>query len=109
MEDRSRSRSLLALGVLVPFFTFSVWVSLHHGWLGFVDTAVHGGWETQIFFDLVIALVVASTVVVRDARRRGLRAWPWLVATALLGSIGTLGYFVYRAVPGVGRAPTPEA
>ncbi|MEZ4406020.1 MAG: DUF2834 domain-containing protein [Polyangiales bacterium] len=109
MEDRSRSRSLLALAVLVPFFTFSVWVSLHHGWLGFIDTAIQGGWETQIFLDLVIALVVASTVVVRDARRRGLRAWPWLVATALLGSIGMLGYFVYRAVPGVGRAPAPEA
>lgn len=102
---RSRTASLLALVVLVPFFAFSVWVSLHHGWLGFLDTAVHGGWETQVFLDLVIAMTVASTVVRRDARQRGLAAWPWMLAMFTLGSIGLLGYFVYRELPGVGRAP----
>jgi hypothetical protein len=34
--------------------------------------------------------------VARDARARGLKAWPWFIAMATLGSIGLLGYFVYR-------------
>jgi hypothetical protein len=102
---RSRNGSLLALLVLVPFFAFSVWVSMHHGPLGFVDTALRGGWETQIFLDLVIAMAVASTVVRRDALQRGIAPWPWMVAMATLGSIGLLGYFVYRELPGVSRAP----
>lgn len=98
-----RSRSWLALAVLVPFFAFSVLVSMRHGPLGFLDTAVHGGWETQVFLDLVIALTVASTVVRRDALKRGISPWPWMVSMALLGSIGMLGYFVYRELPGVSR------
>lgn len=98
-----QSRSWLALAVLVPFFAFSGWVSMHHGPLGFIDVLLHGGWETQVFLDLAIALTVASTVVHRDARQRGLSPWPWMVAMALVGSIGMLGYFVYRELPGVGR------
>ena len=101
-----RSRSMLALAVLVPFFAFSVWVSIGHGPLGFIDTALHGGWETQVVMDLFIALAVASTVVRRDALKRGITPWPWMVAMALLGSIGMLVYFVYREIPGVSR---PEA
>lgn len=101
---RSRTSSLLALLVLVPFFAFSVWVSMRHGPLGFIDTALHGGWETQVFLDLAIAMVVASTVVRRDARKRGITSWPWMIAMFTLGSIGLLGYFVYRELPGVSRA-----
>lgn len=59
--------------------------------------------------DLVIALTVASTVVRRDALKRGIAAWPWMIATAALGSIGMLGYFVYREIPGVGRREAPAA
>ena len=101
---RSRSWSLVALLVLVPFFAFSGWVSVRHGPLGVIDTALHGGWETQVFLDLVIAMTVASTVVRRDALKRGIAPWPWMIAMALLGSIGLLGYFVYRELPGVSRA-----
>jgi hypothetical protein len=99
-----RNRSWLALAVLVPFFAFSVVVSSRHGAFGFVDMAMRGGWETQVFLDLVIALTVASTVVHRDARKRGISPWPWMVAMAALGSIGMLGYFAYREIPGVARA-----
>jgi hypothetical protein len=97
---------MVALAVLVPFFAFSGWVSLRHGPLGFVDTALHGGWETQVFLDLVIAMTVASTVVRRDALKRGITVWPWMVAMLTVGSIGLLGYFVYRELPGVGRPAT---
>jgi hypothetical protein len=92
MQPRSR----LALAVLVPFTAFSFWVIERAGPVGFVTLALREPWGAQVFLDLVIAITVASTVVARDARARGLRAWPWYIAMATLGSIGLLGYFVYR-------------
>jgi hypothetical protein len=59
-----------------------------------------------VFLDLVIALTVASTVVHRDARQRGISPWPWMVAMSMLGSIGMLTYFVYREIPGVSQKNT---
>ena len=97
-------RSAIALVVLVPFFGFSLWVADRAGPLGFLTLVAREPWGAQISLDLAIALTVASTVVVRDARARGLRAWPWLVSMTALGSIGLLGYFVYREV-----APKREA
>ena len=91
-----KPRSLLALAVFVPFTAFSLYVAEKHGALGFLSLLTAGGWSTQVFLDLVISMTVASTVVARDARARGLTAWPWFLAMAGLGSIGLLGYFVYR-------------
>lgn len=90
------SRSRLALLVFVPFTAFSLWVSAHHGALGFFDVLTGGGWSTQVFLDLVIAMSVAASVVYRDARRRGINPWPWLVSMYLLGSVGMLAYFSAR-------------
>ncbi len=91
-----KPRSLLALAVFVPFTVYSVWVSIEHGALGFIPVLSAGGWSTQVFLDLVIAMSVASTVVHRDARARGINPWPWTVAMFTLGSVGLLGYFVAR-------------
>ena len=91
-----KPRSLLALAVFVPFTAYSVWVSIAHGPLGFIPVLSAGGWSTQVFLDLVIAMSVASTVVHRDARARGINPWPWTVAMFTLGSVGLLGYFVAR-------------
>ena len=91
MQPRSR----LALAVFVPFTAFSFWVIAQSGVTGLFPV-LREPWGAQVFLDLVIAMTVASTVVARDARARGLRAWPWYVAMGALGSIGLLGYFVYR-------------
>ena len=100
-----KPRSLLALAVFVPFTAFSLWVSWHDGALGFIPVLTAGGWSTQVFLDLVIAMCVASTVVHRDARSRGISPWPWMVAMFTVGSIGLLGYFVAREFIGR-REPT---
>jgi len=92
MQPRSR----LALLVLVPFVAFTAWVILRAGPVGFVALALREPWGAQVLLDLVIACVLALGALVPDARSRGLRAWPWCVATALVGSIGLLGYYVYR-------------
>lgn len=94
------SRSRLALLVFVPFTAFSLWVSAQHGPLGFFDVLTGGGWSTQVFLDLVIAMSVAASVVYRDARRRGINPWPWIVSMYLLGSVGMLAYFSAREALG---------
>ena len=102
-----KPRSLLALAVFVPFTAFSLYVAEKHGALGFLSLLTAGGWSTQVFLDLVISLTVASTVVHRDARVRGMNPWPWMLSMLALGSIGMLAYFVareFRRAPDVSRA-----
>jgi hypothetical protein len=53
-------------------------------------------WGTQILLDLVISLGLVCTWLIGDARRRGRRAWPWVVATPIFGSLSPLLYLVVR-------------
>lgn len=105
-----QTRGRLALVVLVPFVAFTVWVMQRGGPVGFVPLVMREPWGAQVFVDLVIACVLALGALVPDARSRGLRAWPWCVATALVGSIGLLGYYAYRdlAAPREGGKTTPR-
>lgn len=97
------SRARLALAVFVPFTAYSLWVSAQHGPLGFFAVLTGGGWSTQVFLDLVIAMSVLAGVVHRDAKERGINPWPWIVSMYLLGSVGLLAYFSAR--DSLGRRP----
>lgn len=99
----SRSR-ILALALFVPFTVYSSWVTVDQGYTGFLDVLLAGGWGTQVFLDLCIALLLVSSWIVRDARARRTPAWPWLLATVGLGSIAPLLYLVVRP----GRAPAAK-
>lgn len=92
------SRLLLALAVFVPFTAFSLWVVGLDGFFGFVPAALDGRWGTQVFLDLCISLVLATFWLVPDAKRRGIHPWPFVIACVPLGSIGALGYLVWREV-----------
>lgn len=46
-------------------------------------------------FDFVVLLGFVSWWTVRDARRRGIAAWYWIVSFFLVGTIGVLGYLLY--------------
>ena len=46
-------------------------------------------------FDFVVLLGVLSWWVVRDARRRGIGVWYWIVSFFLLGTIGVMAYLLY--------------
>lgn len=89
--------------VLALFVPFSLWVAFVDGPLGFLTLVRHEPWGAQLMVDLGIAAFLAGTWVARDARQRGLVAWPFLVETVFLGSIGLLSYFVYRGLRGEGR------
>ena len=88
----------LALWVTVTavFSGYSLAVIAEHGYVGWMLLALEGGWSTQLFVDLVIALALASAWIGRDARLRGIVAWPYLALIAGTGCIGLLAYLVHR-------------
>lgn len=96
----------IALAALLPFGAYSTWVTIEHGYFGFLDLG-KDGWGLQVLLDLTISLAMVSVGIVRDARTRRVAAWPWILLTLVLGSIGPLLYFVTR--PGL-RAiePAPD-
>jgi hypothetical protein len=99
-------RLTLLLLVLISFTAFSVWVTLREGYFGFLVLAGREPWALQVLLDLCIALFVAWGGLIRDARRQGIAAWPYLLATLALGSIGPLAYLVrreWRAMKATGR------
>lgn len=89
-------RMIVLLLVLVPFALFSATVVLDEGYLGFLDVARAEPWGMQMLLDIAISLVLVMQGLAKDARERGIALWPWVIVTVLLGSIGPLGYLVYR-------------
>jgi len=92
------SRARLALVVLAAFGACSLRVVVLHGYFGFLKLAAHDPWALQMLLDLVIACTFALGWLRRDARKQGIEAWPYVVATFLLGSIGLLAYAVRRGL-----------
>lgn len=90
-------RALPAILALALFLPFSLWVVYASGPMGLYHVIRHEPWGAQLFFDLCISAFIAASWMVRDARRRQLTVWPFVVATALVGSIGLLGYLVRRS------------
>lgn len=91
-------RLMIAVAVWVPFSLYTGMVALEHGVLGFVGLAMREAWAMQMLIDLFLALGLFAFFAMPDARARGITFWPWLVASALLGSVGALGYVVYREI-----------
>lgn len=94
--DRFRPLFLL---VAVAFTAYSTLVVLEHGYTGFLTVASAEPWAMQMLVDLALSLLIVSSVLAVDARRRGVKAWPWLLATVLLGSVGPLWYLALRRSP----------
>jgi len=88
------NRRLVAAVVLLPFAVFSSWVVWRHGYLGFLSLARAEPWALQMLLDLVIACTIAIGWMRADARRNGVNALPYVIATLALGSIGPLAYLV---------------
>ncbi len=97
-------QTFLLIAVLVVFTGYSATVIADQGYLGFMDVAMAGGWGTQVFLDLCIALVLFAIWMFPDAKERGLPAWPYFIAILFTGSIGALAYLTHRAL----KQPTPH-
>lgn len=81
--------------------TAALWQS--GGLMGVVSWHVKSFGGAQVFADLVIALTLFMVWMWRDAKATGRIAWPWVIATLALGSIGPLLYLLTR------RANAPAA
>ncbi len=99
---------ILALGAtLIAFAALTSWPLLEYGYLGFFPAAVANPAAIQVFADVAIACALILIWLVRDARRRGVSPWPYVVLTLTLGSFGPLIYLLLRElrVGEASRAP----
>ena len=79
------------------FVAFSLWVVLTGGSIREVTAAFMANpWPLQVSVDLVLALSLVCIWIWNDARSRGRNPLPWIVATALTGSIAPLTYLLLR-------------
>ena len=75
------------------FLAFTVATIAAAGWLGFWDEHVRGWWSNQIWFDLLLAIGTAWSLLLPQARRLGMRPAAWLVLICLSGCIGLLAMY----------------
>lgn len=101
-----KSRKFLLWIVLVDFALFTLWVMWQVGYLGIWQAALSSPGSVQVLFDLAISAGLVCVWIVADARQRGVVAWPWILATLVLGSLSLLAYLLVRESSAV--APRPE-
>ena len=89
-------RLFSVLTVFVAFTIYTAIVVANHGYTGFLELALTGGWGAQVFIDLCIALVLFTIWMVGDARDHGITVWPYFLAILTTGSVGALAYLVHR-------------
>ena len=88
------TKSLLWI-ITAAFGAYSLWALAQVGYFGLWQGGFANIGSTQITLDLIVASVLLMGFVVRDCKAQGRPWWPWVVATLLLGSFGTLGYLLW--------------
>jgi hypothetical protein len=83
--------------LLVDFLGLTAYAAYQYGYLGVFELVMANAATMVVFVDLVIALSIIMTWMVRDARERGISAVPYVVLTLALGSVGPLTYLIRRA------------
>lgn len=92
------TKTLAAGAILLAFTAYSLVVVAGHGATGFLALAAREPWALQMLLDLVIACAFGIGWMRSDARKHGIAIAPFVVLTVALGSIGLLGYVVWRGV-----------
>ncbi len=108
MSNPTRT-ALVAIGILLPFTAYSLWVVAGHGYTGFLSLANREPWAMQLLVDLVIACSFGVGWMHADAKRRGIASWPFLPVIVLFGSIGLLAYVALRPIMARGATRAPGA
>ena len=90
------ARLVALVVVFLAFTAYSIEVVVTQGFVALFESHAQFGWESQVFLDLVIAVIAFNTFAWPDAKKRGIAYAPYLVATVLLGSIGVLAYLIHR-------------
>jgi MFS superfamily sulfate permease-like transporter len=102
----------LGLGIVfADFAVLSGYAVYHYGYVGIFQAMTANAATLQVLADLVISLGLVSLWIWRDARSRGESALPWVVLTAVFGSLGALLYLIRREARTrtTSRARVPQA
>ena len=102
-------RLFSVLAVFAAFTIYTTMVVLDHGYTGFIELAMTGGWAAQVFIDLCIALILFAIWMIPDTRERGIPAWPYFLAILTTCSVGALAYLVHRTAKEPSPAPRQPA
>lgn len=86
-------RILLTI-TLILFGALTVTALWQHGYWGIIAPHFQSFGGGQVLADLVIALTLAMVWMWHDAKATGRKAWPWIIATLVLGSFGPLIYLL---------------
>jgi hypothetical protein len=89
------SRILIVI-TLILFGTLTILAVWHDGITGVFASIFSSFGSAQIYVDLVIALVLTMVWIWHDAKATGRNAWPWIVATILVGTFSPLLYLLTR-------------
>ncbi len=101
------ARLLMLITVTVAFGVLSAIAVADVGYFGIIEPHFKSWGAAQVFWDLVIVLVLAVIWMVNDARGRGLNPWPYVVLTFAAGSFGPLLYLIVRELRSTAREPLP--
>lgn len=91
------ARAVLVTLVFLVFTGYSLGVMHDHGFIAAFEVALRGGWNTQEFLDLCIALFIGTAWMRRDACEKKLPFWPFAIGCLALGSISLLAYSTWSA------------
>jgi hypothetical protein len=89
LGNASRSWRIVAL-LGAAFIAFSIWTVLDGGLLPFWFNHTTNLAGNQVWFDLLISVVLAFILVVPRARAQGMAILPWALAVAATASIALL-------------------
>ena len=88
----------LILAILLPFALYSTYVVYEVGYIAIFTNHFNVA-GMQVLIDLVIACTLSMVWMWRDAAAAGRNAWPFLITTLFLGSIGPLTYLLLAPQP----------
>ena len=90
LRGRVQERWWIAALLAVGFIAFSAVPIMQEGYLGFLPNHTQNLWGTQVWYDLVICVVVAMVFIVPRAKAAGMKVPLWVLAVGLTASIALL-------------------
>lgn len=98
-------RLIVLVLVIASFGVLSALALMDVGYFGILEPHFQSWGGAQVFVDLVIVAVLACIWMSKDARERGLSAWPFILITVFAGSFGPLLYLVVRELRSTAARP----
>jgi hypothetical protein len=90
------TRLIALLAVIAAFGALTVMALLDVGYFGILEPHFQTWGGGQVLADLVIMCVLGIVWMLADSRTSGVNAWPFVIATLVVGSFGPLFYLVAR-------------